>query len=391
MKVVISAGGRFHAHRLAQQLQARNSLLKLFTFDFAHKDSMLLDRSHVLPIAQCKIINDLFTRLNLGRIIDKSRFNVFKDNLFDTLVSKKINSLESFDLFVGWSHYTLSCIPAIRKAGAKIIIESGSCHILSQQQLLCEEYQRWQMPYKPIDQRTIDKMLAEYYEADYIMTLSSFAQKSFIDHEIPENKVLMTPCGVDVEFFLQEAHLHKSKFLVIFVGLVSLRKGIQYLLQAWSKLKLPAHQTELIIVGAMQKDFATIMHKLPIETNVTFVGPTDRETLRKLYQQSSLFILPSIEEGFGMVIGEAMAAGLPVICSKNSAGPDLIKDQEHGFLITPSDIQELAEKIQWCYEYQEDAAQMGREGQKQISSFSWDTYGARVYELYNNIVTRHKK
>lgn len=389
MKVVISAGGRFHAQQLAYQLQMRNSLQKLFTFDYTKRDELNVSPALVQSIASCKIMNDLFVRFQLARFCDKTRFNIFKDNLFDHQVSKKIDQQGSIDLFVGWAHYALQSMPAARRAGAKIIIESGSCHILTQQALLIEEYKRWGLSYPPIHERTIKKMLEEYQQTDYIMTLSSYARNSFIAQGIAPEKVLMVPCGVDVDFFLQQAPINfattRKKFRVIFVGLVTLRKGIQYLIQAWAKAKLPEADTELVIVGAMQRDFVQIRAQLPIKNNVVFVGPTDRDTLRKHYQQSSLFVLPSIEDGFGMVVGEAMASGLPVICSTSTAGPELIRDGEHGFLVQPADADQLAEKIEWCYQNRGSAESMGQAGQQQIQKFTWDAYGQKVYEQYKRI------
>lgn len=386
-QVVISAGGRFHAHRLANQLQKKSALKQLFTFDYNAADHDTVNAQFVKTITSCKIINDLFLRFQCSRFFDKARFNIFKDNLFDTIVAKKISHLGQFNLFVGWAHYSLHSIAAAKKAGATVIIESGSCHIVEQKMLLDEEYAWWGIESPAINQRVIDKMLAEYKQADYIMTLSSFARNSFIKQGFSEEKILMVPCGVDIEFFKGKNKISTaSKFRVIFVGLVSLRKGIQNLIQAWKLANVPRDNSELIVVGAPQKDFMLIKDKLPISSNINFIGPTDRNTLKQLYQTSSVFVLPSIEDGFGMVIGEAMASGLPVICSTHSAAPEIITDGKHGFLFEPNNVTELAEKIRWCYEHHDEARAMGLEGQQRIRDFSWDNYGAKIYAEYVKIL-----
>ncbi|MFA6262968.1 MAG: glycosyltransferase family 4 protein [Candidatus Babeliales bacterium] len=387
MNIVVSAGGRFHAHHLAHQLALRHSLRQFFTFDYTAQDTNIPEQFvHVAHIS--KLLNDSFVKLQAGRFFNTSRFNVFKDNLFDKHVSKRLEALAPFDLFIGWAHYAAHSIPAARRAGAKVIIESGSCHIAAQQRILHEEYRRWGIAYAPIDQRTIEKMCTEYHTADYIMTLSSFARQSFIDQGISPQKVLMVPCGVDTKYFSHDMMTppQKQKFRVIVVGLVSLRKGIQNLLQAWDKLNVPKHESELLIVGALTKDFTSIAPRLRISANVIFTGPVDRQKLRTLYQQASLFVLPSLEDGFGMVIGEAMASGLPVICSTASAGPELITDNIHGFLIQPGDIAGLAEKIEWCYRHQAEAVEMGMQGQPRIQSFSWNTYGNKIYQAYADVL-----
>jgi len=378
-------------------------------------------------------------RLHLERFIDRARFNVFKDDIFDTRVAQQLGKInkngsqvmawddkKKLDLFVVWANYAQKSIPVARKHGAKIILESGSCHIKTQQKLLETEYARWGVNFKPIDQRTIDKMCAEYEAADYIMTLSSFARQSFIDQGVPAGKVLMVPCGVDlvkngnlgiyakpfetvlrtssgraqtqsplvlrsdstnrVSKDLMKTPKAPEKFRVIFVGLVTLRKGVQYLIEAWDAANLPQANTELIIVGNEQKDFLSIKAQLPITSNIIFAGSMSKTKLNELYASSSLFVLPSIEDGFGMVIGEAMGHGMPVICSTNTAGPDLITDGIEGWVVPPADKIALSEKIAWCYSNQDKAAQMGLSAQQKIQSFNWDTYGARVWEVYKKLV-----
>lgn len=386
MNVIISAGGRFHAFRLAQQLNRFGKLHTLFTFDYTKSDHAIIPQANVHSVTSCKLFNQLITRLQLTRFIDKNRLNIIKDNAFDYLVSKQLQKNDAYDLFVVWAHYGLKSMPVARARNAKIIVESGSCHIQAQEALLQEEFQCWGLKAPPIDQRIIDKMCAEYDHADYIMTLSRFARQSFLSRGFKSEKILMAPCGVDVEFFHNQARKPEPTFRVIFTGLVTLRKGVQHLIQAWHMAKLPAQSTELIIVGTMHKDFRSILSTLPLQANIRFTGPTSKSKLKSLYEQSSLFVLPSIEDGFGMVIGEAMASGLPVICSTNTAGPDLINDGEHGFIIKPGAVAMLAEKIRWCYEYREQAFSMGLKGLQRINGFTWNHYGDKVYTLYQQIL-----
>ncbi len=389
MNVVISAGGRFHAIKLAQQLHQRNSLLKLFSFSYTVQDHANLPPHLVHNISSCALLDKAFAKLRLAHIINASQFNHLKDNLFDYLVSKQLRKLPAFDIFVGWAHYAEQSIPIARAKGALVIIESGSSHILEQQYLLEEEYKKWGVAFAPIHQKVVEKMVREYELADYIMTLSTASKQSFIKHGIPTQKVLQMPCGVDVEYFLNNAGRSLPplpKFRIIFVGLINIRKGIPYLLDAWNQANLPDGTTELVLVGTMQKDMAQLLPKLSIPKNVIFYGPTNRETLKKLYQQSSVFVLPSVEDGFGMVMGEAMACGLPIICTTNTGAPDIIKNGKEGWLVPPQNSSALAEKITWCYEHKNDCFLMGQKGQGRIQDFTWDAYGETVVNVYQKIL-----
>ncbi|QQR49699.1 glycosyltransferase family 4 protein [bacterium] len=389
MNIAIAAGGRFHAFHLANQLAQRNSLKKLFTFYYTKNDHTLVPPNLVSNNQWCQIIDTCFCKLRLSSFLNPSTFNNLKDNFFDYCMSKEIPRLGHLDLFIGWANYTLFSIPAIKKTGAKIIIESGSCHILTQMRILHNEYARHGLTFPPINQRIINKMLAEYEQADYIMTLSQFARQSFIDQGIRPEKVLCLPCGMDVSYFAAQAPAKDpTNFRVIFVGLAGVRKGVHYLIEAWQQLNLPPASTELLIVGNVQKDLNHVLAKMSVPTNVRFFGSTTRATLRTLYQGSDLFVLPSLEDGFGMVIGEAMAAGLPVVCTTSTGAPDMITDDIEGFLVPPANSEALAEKILNIYTNVELRTAMGQAAQKTIQNFTWDIYGRRVYELYQNLIAK---
>lgn len=384
MNIIVSAGGRFHAHKLTQQLLKHNASTKLFTFDYTDNDTHTVPRDNVRIVQSCKLINTLFTRLRLERLVNRTHFNAYKDAWFDHCVAQQLTQGKCIDLFVVWANYALESIPVARSKGAKIILESGSCHIKTQQQLLEAEYGRWGVPFAPVAQQTIDRMCAEYEAADYIMTLSTFARQSFIDQGIDENKILMVPCGVDVS----EPRIHSQqmtsskKFTALFVGLVTPRKGIAHLLHAWQQANLPLAEAQLIIVGNQQKDFLSIKNNLPIANNVIFAGSMSKEKLEKIYKQASIFVLPSIEDGFGMVIGEAMGHGVPAICSTHTAGPDIITHGIDGWLVPPADATALAKQLTWCYNNTDLCTVIGSKAQQRIQNFSWDTYGKNVWQKY---------
>lgn len=396
MNIIISAGGRFHAHHLAQQLVKRDSLMRFYTF------SAETETNRIKNYCLGSWLDWVYFKLRINKLISPSRYNTYKDILFDHWVSKQLKHEKRCDIFVGWANYVTESIPVVRRLpfeatspwgaqrsrGAKIIIESGSCHIAVQQKLLQQEYDKLGLTYKPITQKNRERMEGEYAQADYIMTLSSFARNSFLSQGFAAEKILQVPCGIDVEYFDKPVELSSpKKFIVIFVGLLSIRKGIHHLIEAWQQLNLPLDRTQLLLVGTMQRDLQQVLYNKQLNSNIIFYGPTSRVTLRTLYQQASVFVLPSIEDGFGMVMGEAMASGLPVICSRNTGAPDVITHGNEGFLVNAGDVRAFAEKISWCYEYQQQACEMGFAGRETIKNYTWDVYGERVYDLYKKLCT----
>ncbi|MBT4594422.1 glycosyltransferase family 4 protein [bacterium] len=384
MKVVVAAGGRFHALHLAHQLERLNVLHSLITHSYETKDRDYISRKKVRNYNSLMLLRKLYQKCRGGKFISESRWYMVADNLFDKYFQAQMKQLGEFDLLVGWSHYVLGAIPTAKKAGAKIAIECGSMHILEIDRIMRREYESVGIKYDAICQKNIDKILEEYDHADTIVVASSCSEKSFVEHGIPKEKIISVPYGTDFTRFLAERKRGSGKFVALFVGMVGLLKGVHYLIDAWKKLNLK--NAELWFVGAIRPNVrAFIQQHLDVD-GIKFLGSFSQEKLARIYQQASVFVFPSVSDGFGMVIAEAMASGLPVITTENTGACEILNDSEHGFILPIRDVDALAEKILWCYENREEAFQMGLAAQKHIQQFTWDVYGERIVEEYRKFL-----
>lgn len=386
MRVIIAAGGRFHAFHLAHQLEKRKALKRLYTGYFDDSDKNYISYDLVKNNNYFKYINYFLLKLKLYKFINKSKIHEFQDNFFDKWLSKNIIYENDIDIFVGWANYWANSLENIKKTGAKIILESGSTHILEQQELLEREYKDFGAKFLPINKKTLDKVLLEYELADYIMSPSNFTRDSFIKRGIAQDKLLKVNYGVDYEFFSQIKKQETEKFRVIFVGLVGLRKGVQYLIKAWQKLNLPENKSELIFVGNVLADIKIFLENIKLNKNIIFYGSTDRITLANLYFKSSIFVLPSVEEGLSMAIAQAMASGLPVVCTTNTGAKDIVTNNQDGFIVPIRDVDILAERILWCYQNQDICKNMGNLAKQNASNFTWDNYGQKIFDIYQKII-----
>ncbi len=388
MKVAISVGGRFYALHLAHHLQKRNYLHALFTASYHQKDEAYISKNFVYNNRSLRLLDTLYDKLRLSYFIPSSPWYVFKDNLFDEWVKKRLEIIEPPDIFVGWSNYCLKTIPIAKKIGSKVIVESASSHILYKANLLQEEYTRFGVNFEPVSKKNSDKMLQEYEEAEHIIVPSKFVYESFVSQGISKDKLLRIPtgCGVNLSLFHGKIRKKVNKFRVIFVGLVGLRKGIQYLLDAWEQLDLPSSKAELLIVGVIEKNFVDFLRKRKKLNNVIFYGGIQQERLIDLYCNSSVFILPSIEEGLALVQAEAMAAGLPIIGTTNTGCSELIENNKEGFILPIRDSKAIAEKLLWCYNNQDECFEMGLLAQQRVQEFTWECFGDKVIEAYKSIL-----
>ena len=382
MKVVVGAGGRFHAFRLAHQLERHKCLEHFFT---AGSLNQSVDAAIVPKTTVCHSVafaDRAWDVLRLSRFVHPSHWFVVKDNFFDWWWRRYLKDFASLDIVVGWAHYVGNSLSVIRERGARLVIESGSRHILDQQQILTELYQSVGKTIKPIDERNIAKVLKEYDAADAIAVPSTHVAESFFKYGVDRRKVFTVPYGVDYDDFYTKRLAPPKKFQVLFAGLVSIRKGIHILLDAWKKLDLPKDKAELVIAGYLL-DAHDQLRNLP--AGVRYVGPCSKDSLRSLYAQSSLFVLPSFEEGLAMVQAEALAAGVPIIATERTGALDIMVDGEHGFVIDAGDVDSLAERLAWAFENKERLFAMGIAGQQMIKHATWDRYGDHVVLQYKRI------
>ncbi len=380
MKVNISVVGRFHAFNLAEQLQNKKVLNKLITT----YPKFITNR---WGIKKSKIISEVFLEFlrrykNKIPFVSNEKLNIFIQKQHAKQAAKELNNC---DIHIGWSGSSLETFIEAKKMGKITILERGSSHYSTQMELLSTEYNKFNMIFEP-DYSTWQRELLEYELTDYIAIPSSFVKRSFIEYGIPEEKLLINPYGVDLSEFKQ-VEKEDDTFRIIFAGAGSLRKGYHYLLQAFFELELP--NCELWHIGSIHDEIKPFLDRYKTDKWI-LKGHKPQSELYRYYSQGNIFVLPSIEEGFAMVQFQAMACGLPLICTTNTGGEDLItKDGEDGFVIPIRDVEALKEKILYMYNNQAICQEMGVKAKTKVSSgFTWDDYGDRyiknLKEIYAN-------
>ncbi len=382
MKVNISVFGRFHAFDLAKQLGKANMLHKLFT---TYPKFKVNEWGISNDKIRSKIILELLNRLSYKFALNNNWFNSFIKSLF----AKKVASqLDGCDVFIGWSGASLETLVEAKKRGVITILERGSSHYSYQQSILSIEYKLQSLEFGA-NYPSWQRELLEYELADYISIPSSFVKRSFIQYGIDEKKLIINPYGVDLSQFKQ-VEKDDNVFRIIFAGGGSLQKGYHYLLQAFYELNLP--NCELWHLGSVNDDVKVFLKKYKTK-NWILKGHQPQNELYKFYSQGSVFIMPSIQEGMSMVQLQAMACGLPLVCTTNTGGDDLITEEgKEGFIIPIRDINILKEKILFLYENQDICKKMGLKAKKRVlSGFTWDDYGDRYITHLKSIIDNENK
>jgi glycosyltransferase involved in cell wall biosynthesis len=390
MKITIIGKGRFHLYDLAREIIGLGFDVRLITTlpKFIPK-KFGIDKSAVKSLIFVEIIERLWRYLPKF-IVKKINPQFFVLDFFGKQASKYINT-ESELLIVG-SATGLDAIRHARKIGIKtVILERGSSHIQYQYQTLEYEYKKYGVSSFITHPKVIEKELLEYQEADYISVPSTFVKNTYVQYGISEKKILLNPYGVSLTNFyprqeiITTASLEDGVFRIIHCGTLSLRKGVQYLLQAFSRIKIP--NSELLLIGSMDESFRSIYDQLKVK-GVNHLGPFKQNELVKYYQSGSIFCLASIEEGLAMVIPQAMACGLPVICTDNTGGGDIVRDSIDGYVIPARNIEVLCDRIFTLYSNRELRKKMSLNALERVShGFSWNDYGKRAAKIYYSLIS----
>ncbi len=236
-----------------------------------------------------------------------------------------------------------------------------------------------------------------FSQLDSLIAVSRAAQ-AFACQMFPGDYRII-PNGVDLGRFGQPPQTKLSApphpLTILFVGRLDRRKGLAHLLEAFGRLKPAYPQLRLRVVGPFTvqagQDYQRFAQARCV-TDVEFVGYVPPEELPKFYHQADIFCAPSIGfESFGIVLLEAMAAGLPVVASDIAGYRTLIVDGQEGFLTPPGQVEALAKALGCLLDRPELRRQMGRLGQLKASNYSWDHIVDKVLDVYQDTIEHKSK
>ncbi|MBB4396206.1 glycosyltransferase family 4 protein [Bradyrhizobium sp. ERR14] len=262
--------------------------------------------------------------------------------------------------------------------GANYLCDRGSTHILFQRDILQEEYEALGLSAPSFDQRIVEREIEEYDQADAILVPSEFVRRSFVSRGIPETKLIKIPYGSNLKMFYPSDERNNASFDILFVGALSVRKGLLYLFQAFEKLK--AKNKTLTLIGAPTSDLEILTPFIPRE-NVRFLGVVPQPKLRYHMSKAHVLVVPSIEEGLALVMGEALACGCPVLATRNTGAEDLFHDGEEGLIIDARDSTALTEALAKLHSDPKLHRRMSQQARKRIETLGgWSEYGAKIMD-----------
>ncbi len=342
MRIAQTVFGVFHHFELARQLESRGHLETVYsTWPWARLKREGLPHSKVQTFPWLHGPEMLLHRAGFHNEWLSGHLGYANALAFDAWTDRRLPL--DCQALIGISGSSLKTGLHLQQRGGRFICDRGSTHQRYQEQIVSEEFRRWGVDLPVSDLRDTVREEALYAMADAITVPSRVAQRSFVQMGVPAGKVHAIPYGVQLERFTKTAEPPADRFEVLFAGQAGLRKGIPYLLDAFSRLN---HTNKrLTIAGSVQPDLKPVLARLPLE-HVEFLGSIPQADLAARMSRSHLLVLPSIEEGLALVQAQAMACGCPVLATVNTGAEDLFTDGVEGFIVPIRDADALLARME---------------------------------------------
>ena len=351
MKIAIVVQGRFHAFDLAKALSARGHDVTVFT-----NYPLFATRRFGLPDAQ---VRSFPVHGVLSRAVDyvparplKAWWEPVGHRMFGRWAAREL-ARERWDVIHCWSGVSEEILRSGSAGNALTLLMRGSSHVVTQRRLLDEESARASVPLDKPSDWMVARETREYALADRINVLSSFCWRSFEDEGMAPNRLALLPLGVDIEAFRPSADAEARRrrriragepLRVLYVGLLSFRKGLLDLAHVVERL--PGDRFHFTLVGQQMPETVDLVASLA--SRVEVLGKLPQAHLPSAYATADVFLFPTIEDGFPVVLAQAKAAGLPIITTPNGAGTDLVQPDRDGWIVPIRDVEAIVERLQWC-------------------------------------------
>jgi glycosyltransferase involved in cell wall biosynthesis len=307
----------------------------------------------------------------------------------DYIVSKRIEKLAGkIDIIHTWALGARRTLETARRLGIPTVLERPNAHTRFAYEVVQKECERIGVPLPPgheheFNAEILAKEEAEYLLADGLLCPSDFVMKTFRDQGFAPEKLVRHIYGFDEKRFFPDPKPRDPKrgLTMISVGVCAVRKGLHFALEAW--LKSPASRDgTFLIAGGFIPAYQEKLAPMLAHPSVKVLG--HRNDVPELMRQSDILVLPSIEEGFGLVVAEAMGSGcVPLI---SNACTDIAKHMENGLIHSVGDVATLTRQITLLHEDRALLRGLREAAIRTVPEITWTAAGVKLLEAYRQVI-----
>jgi glycosyltransferase involved in cell wall biosynthesis len=314
-------------------------------------------------------------------------------NLHDTIVASRLKRIAStVDIVHTWPLGGLKTLRMAARLGIPTVLERCNAHTRFAYEVVQKECDRIGVPLPPgheheYNAAILTKEEAEYLLADGLLCPSDFVVNTFRDQGFAPGKLFRHIYGVDEKRFFPDPAPRDPKrgLTMISVGVCAVRKGLHFALEAWLKSSASRDGT-FLIAGGFIPGYAEKLAPMLSHPSVKVLG--HRNDIPELMRKSDILILPSIEEGFGLVVAEAMGSGcIPLI---SDACTDICKHRQHGMIHHVGDVEALTRQITELHQDRALLEKLRDASIGAIPQITWTAAGVRLVEAYREVLATNR-
>ncbi len=361
MKIAIVVQGRFHAFDLAQALLGRGHDVTVFTnYPKWAVKRFGIEPDHVRSFWLHGIASRLAYGVPLGRFsFEPERW---LHPVFARWAAAELRK-EQWDAVHLWSGVAEEILKSLdNHMGLKLVMR-GSAHIQTQRRILQDEERRVGRRVDRPSPWIVAREEREYELADHIVVLSTFAHESFLAQGVNQAKLCLLRLGTRTEAFRPHPDIVKARcrrilsgqpLRVLYVGALSFRKGMWDI--AATLRSLGKDRFRFQFIGPVTPEARGLRTELRLWAE--FVSKQPQQVLPDWYASSDLFVFPTLEDGFAVVLAQANAGALPILTTTNCCGPDLIQDGQTGWVLPIRSPEAFVDRLRWCDSHRKELAEM---------------------------------
>lgn len=374
MRAIVAVGGRFHADKMAGALRAAGHEVTVHTTLPRWRFPRDIDvKSHLSP----EIVYRLSRLVGWGDWGDERKMRAFGRH-----VASWLERNEPADVLVSWSSFGLEALK--RHRSAVQVLVRDSTHIGYQSEQLAEEYRSLGLSFRRREECE-RRELEEYELAENILVLSGFAKRTFVERGIHPSRVQVIPLGVDTSRFQPRRRAEaKPPLKVVFFGTLGPRKGAHYLGEATASFR--PSEIEAYAVGPVETGYRAILGKF---RHLKVLPAMRQDKLAAFVRKMDVFVFPTIEDGFGQVVVQAMACGLVPIVSSHCGAAEAIRDGESGFVVPVRDPRAIRERLKRLVAEPEALIELRKEAINGARRYSWNAYDRKIATWLGDCVAKY--
>jgi glycosyltransferase involved in cell wall biosynthesis len=309
--------------------------------------------------------------------------------LHDFTVARRIEKMAGqIDIIHAWPLGGLLTLKTAARLGIPTVMERPNAHTRFAYDVVQRECDRIGVVLPPnhehaYNEASLLKEEEEYRLADRLLCPSEFVVRTFLDQGFPREKLARHIYGLDEKTYFPDLHpvTPRPGLTMIFVGVCAVRKGLHLALEAW--LQSPAHKDgTFLIAGDFLPAYAERLSSMLAHPSVKVLG--HRKDIPELMRKSDVMVLPSIEEGFGLVCTEAMGSGCVPLVS--DACTDICEHMKNALVHHVGDVETLAKQITLLHEDRALLERLRATGLRRVPEITWDAAGEQLLRVYQEVI-----